>query len=142
MGIPEVDKIVNDEFADWNEFAGPPLTLPINGKLYKIPPVGIKTALILLHAVDNQPEAIRVLTQGDAFYRAVLGSAYDELQADDVDEKAVDRAALTALVDFKHGRMAALVCWRTGSDPEALGRFVAASRAIVMIPAEADSSTQ
>lgn len=124
------------QFSDFDDFATPPLVLPIRGKKYTVPPMGIKTGLILLRAVDHDPEAEALLSVGEALFRAVLGTTYDEMLADDVPMEAVDRAAITAMVDFKHGRTAAFICWRTGQDPEALGRFIAASQAIAMTPAE------
>ncbi len=131
-----------DGFTDFNENTSPPLTVPINSKLYVIPPVGIRTALVLLKAIDGDEAAVAQFSTGDAWYRMLLGSAYQQMQDDNCDEKAVDRAALTALVDFKHGRVAAQICWKTGSDPEALGRFLAASQAIAMSRAASESTTQ
>lgn len=110
-------------FKDYQELAEP-LALPINGKTYVIPAVGLADGIKLTEALD--PESKTPLPD-DEFNRILLGTAYDEMLADNVPGPAVVRASLTALGDFQRGRATAEIMWETGGDPKALTAWVKAT---------------
>jgi hypothetical protein len=103
-------------FKDYSEIVEP-LVLPIHGKSYTIPPIGIKDGLAfdaILKADDESSMS------DEEFRRVFLGAALDEMRADNVPGPAVTRAAMTALADYQRGRDVAEVMWETGGDPRAL----------------------
>lgn len=112
-------------FKDFREFAEN-LRLPINGKTYDIPPVPARLGIQLLGVAkgDDVPE-LAALTGLD-LWRALLGSAWDEMVADDVPMSAIARAGLTALADYQQGRAVAEAVWEGGIDPERMAARVAA----------------
>jgi hypothetical protein len=114
-------------FKDYSEVAEPPLTLPINGKEYAIPPVGAGDGLRLNGAFDDDDaEPI----SNDELYKIVLGPAViTEMLRDNVPGPAVDRAAITALADFREGRAVAEMLWETGTIPERQAAYMAAKQA-------------
>lgn len=115
-----------DNLRDFDEIANP-LRIPIGGKVYTIPAIGARSAAQLRAAARNEPAAVDALAEPEAFYRALLGSAYEEMLADDAPENAVDRAAFAAMADFQHGRVAALMAWEAGQTPEALAVILTAT---------------
>lgn len=114
-------------FRDYTDFAASTtdLVLPYNGKPYRIPPVGIKTASIL-HGVSIGDADTPKDWTGEEFYRRLLGSAYDEMLEDDVPVPFVQRAATTQWTDVVRGRASALAMWELGDDPEAWAAVMAA----------------
>ena len=110
-------------FKDYQELADP-LVLPINGKKYTISAVGLADGIKLTAALD--PESKTPLAD-DEFNRMLLGTAYNEMLADNVPGPAVIRASLTALADFQKGRETAEIMWETGGDPKALTAWVKAA---------------
>ena len=110
-------------FKDYQELADP-LVLPINGKSYTVPAVGLADGIKLTAALD--PESKTPVTD-DEFNRMLLGTAYNEMLADNVPGPAVIRASLTALADFQKGRETAEIMWETGGDPKALTAWVKAA---------------
>lgn len=121
-----------DLMRDWRDIHVP-LVLPINGKQYRIPPVDVETGALIRLGADDDPAvsvpAIELLNTD--FYRRMLGGVYDEMNTDRVPLAAVDRAAVTALTDHQHGRVAAVAMWETGADPEALAAVMAATQRIL-----------
>lgn len=101
-------------FSDYSEFADP-LRLPVNGKTYEIPPIGIATGL----RITAQTEQKTPLTN-EEFRRLLLGDVYDELLADNIPGPAFSRIVLTALAEFQYGRSVAEITWETGGNPKAL----------------------
>lgn len=111
-------------FKDYNEFADP-LKLPINGKVYTIPAVGLADGIKLTAALTGEKDAPTI---PDAeFNRILLGAAYEEMLTDNVPGPAVVRASLTALADFQKGRATAEILWETGGDPKALTAWMEAN---------------
>lgn len=112
-------------FKDFREFAEP-LRLPINGKTYDIPPVPARLGISLLGLAkgDDVPE-LASLTGMD-LWKALLGSAWDEMVADDAPMSAIARAGLTALADYQQGRAVAEAVWEGGISPERMAARVAA----------------
>jgi hypothetical protein len=104
-------------FKDYSELADP-LVLPINGKTYTIPAVGLADGIKLMAVFSGEEDAPTI--PDEEFNRILLGSAYEEMLADNVPGPAVVRAALTALADFQKGRATAEILWETGGDPKAL----------------------
>jgi hypothetical protein len=109
------------KFVDYLELADP-LILPIHGKDYTIPPVGmadgIKFAALLKDGATDTD------IDDDGWMRAVLGTAYDVMLEDDVPFPAVARAAAAAMADFTAGRAMAEVMWATGGDPKAVEAYL------------------
>lgn len=129
---------------DYLEFAVGPLRLPVNGKLYEIPPVNIATGLLLRKAVvDNEQAAIEELAGGDeeAAYRRILGPVYDEMKADGVPFAALDRVYLTAITDHQRGRLIAETVWELGHDPKAIEGLMQAAGRIATFGVAPASST-
>jgi hypothetical protein len=110
-------------FKDYSEIVES-LTLPINGKNYSIPPVGIADGVRLQAIFD--PDTASEMTD-DEFRTILLGDAYDLMLADNIPGNAVARATFTALADFQRGRATAEIMWETGGDPKALEAWTAAN---------------
>lgn len=105
-------------FKDYTEFTAGPLRLPINGKVYEVPEVGYQAGLLLQRLEadgDDAPE----LT-GEEQNRLLMGPVLDEMIADGVPAKAIERAILTCLTDYRLGRELAEKVWEVGLNPEAL----------------------
>ncbi|HWU33542.1 MAG TPA: hypothetical protein VN108_11755 [Marmoricola sp.] len=137
-------------FEDYDKVADP-LILPIAGKKYRIPEVGMKDGIkfnldaeatlkvqeeiaAAEKAGDEEAAAAAAAKMpaqmGDTdFLRMFLGSAYDEMLADNVPGGSVLRAAITAMTDFQKGRPMAEIMWATGGDPKAIERYLKPNRA-------------
>jgi len=137
-------------FEDYEKVADP-LVLPIAGKKYRIPEVGLKDGLkfnLDAEATAKAQEAVAAAEKaGDAeaaakaaeqippqmgdeeFLRMFLGSAYDEMVADNVPGPSALRAAITAMTDFQKGRQMAEIMWATGGDPKAIQKYLQPNRA-------------
>lgn len=112
-------------FKDYDEFEKNPLVLPIHGKKYTIPPVGYQEGIRLSLMFEKQAAGEKFEEiPADEFNRLVLGSAYDELKADNVPWPAMRRAVLTATADFQRGRAVAEVIWETEGDPKEIDSWV------------------
>lgn len=108
-------------FKDFEEITTP-LVLPIAGKTYTIPPIGISDGIHLTGHLS--PDSKEAPMTNDQFRRLVLGTALDEMIADNAPALAVALAAQTALVDFQTGRAAAEIFWETGGDPKGMTAMV------------------
>lgn len=109
-------------FKDYNEIVEP-LELPINGKVYRIPPLGLADGIYLTEHLD--PKSKSEPMTDEAFRRLLLGDAYEQMLADNVPAGSVRRAALTALADHQSSRAAAEIMWETGGDPKAVQEWAA-----------------
>lgn len=103
-------------FKDYNEIVEP-LELPINGKVYRIPPIGLEEGIRITEGLV--PGNDTKFTDED-LYRCTLGTALDEMRSDRVRSQAIYRAALTSLADWQRDRATAEVVWETGSYPKAV----------------------
>lgn len=113
-------------FKDYAELVDP-LQLPINGKQYTIPPMGLAEGIELTDQLEAAARGEATPEKPFAeFNRMVLGAAYDDMAADNVPAEAIRRAALTAIADFQRGRAIAEVMWETGGDPKATEQWVKA----------------
>lgn len=121
-----------------------PLVLPIAGKQYTIPSIGVADGIRLTEHLS--PDSKEPPMTNEQFRRFVLGTAYDEMIANNAPALAVALAAQTALVDFQTGRTAAEVFWETGGDPKGMSRKVdearAALTAAAMTPPAAAPTTR
>jgi hypothetical protein len=110
------------KFEAYEKFADR-LVLPIGGKEYTIPEVG---------AADGIKFNVNVATEdaepisNEEFFHMFLGTAYDEMVADNVPGNAILRAAMTALADWQSNRATAEVMWATGADPKAVTDYLKA----------------
>ena len=128
-------------FQEYEEITEP-LRLPIKGKLYTIPPVSVKVGL-LLNGIAAGTESIEGMPEVDQ-WRLVLGSALDEMIADDVPKEAVERAALTATADVTAGRVIAERVWEAGIDPNFRAAMITAAleKSLTTLPnTEVESAT-
>jgi hypothetical protein len=83
-------------FVDWAETEmGKPLELPINGKIYRIPHIGARSAKRLEEIVAAEPGSEKSAGP-DEIYTLALGPVYDEMLADDVPKSAMLDAAKVA----------------------------------------------
>jgi hypothetical protein len=112
------------DLKDYTEFAGPPLRLPIKGKVYEIPPVGIVDGLALAGLTTGEGATDE---PAETFYRRTLSSAYEEMKADNVPGDAVLLAARVAYIDTVAGRDAAEALWNSGGQPGEAGAALAAA---------------
>jgi hypothetical protein len=106
------------DLRDFTEFADPRLKLPIKGKVYEIPEPSIEAGLQVIGVLRGTNTSLND-QPGETLWRLALGSAWDELVADQVGYPALARAGFVALVDIEFGREAALAAWDSGSNPEA-----------------------
>lgn len=114
------------DYADF-EAATNQLVIPIYGKDYRIPDVGIRTATLLIGISAKKAEPPAEWSDGsDTYYRDLLGSAYDEMFADNVPSPVMPRVALTVWTDVVHGRAAAYGQWELSNNPEAWAAQMAA----------------
>jgi hypothetical protein len=105
-------------FKDYNELVEP-LELPINGKVYRIPPIGLEAGIRLAAATAPDAPAEDRLSDEEAFPLA-LGTALDEMRADHVTPAAINRAFLATMADWKRDRATAQIIWEVGADPKAI----------------------
>lgn len=98
----------------FEDFASEPLAFPIGKRVYVVPALGYREGIRLQQAIAGGPS---IGTPEDE-WRLVLGSAWDEMTADNVPLEALSRAALATMADYQYGRDAAVKVWE--SDPEAL----------------------
>ena len=110
----------------FEDFAPEPLAFPIRGKTYTAPPVGMAEGIRLQQIVSGKDDSLTDAAP-DALWRLVMGSAWDEMLADNVPAEAASRAAFAALTDFQFGREMAERVWESGLSPEALAAREAAS---------------
>lgn len=118
---------MGDDLRDFNDFADPPLRLPVKGKVYTIPEPSIEAGLQVVGVLkgtntllDKEPP--------ETLWKLALGSAWDELVADKVGYFALSRVGFVAVMDIEYGRAAALLAWDEGSNPEAEAAQAAADR--------------
>lgn len=99
-----------------------PLVLPIGPKSYTIPSIGVADGIKL--AANIKPDSKEPPMTNEEFRHLVLGTAYDEMIADNAPSLAVALAAQTALVDYQTGRAAAEIFWETGGDPKGMTQLL------------------
>jgi hypothetical protein len=129
--------------SEYQTFATPPLEFPINGKTYRLEPLGIAAGLKLADALTDPESELNDL-KGAALWKLLLGDIWDQFIEDGVPVEAATRAGITALADHQEGRAYAEVVWETGADPKALEKFLKAkapNRAARRSPATAKAST-
>lgn len=111
----------------YEEFAEAPLAFPIGGKVYAVPAVSYLTGIRLTRIFTGEDKSLEGKPPEDG-WRLVLGSAWDEMAADDVPMDAMSRAGLAAIADFQFGRAAAELVWESNVSPEELAAATAANR--------------
>ena len=102
----------------WEEIADT-LSFPIGGKVYTIPELGYAEMLTIQKVKAGEPTELDG-QPADASWRLVMGSAWDEMVADNVPGEALARAGLATLAFFEAGREAAEAIWEKGIDPKAM----------------------
>lgn len=110
-------------FKEYRDVAEAGLVFPINGKEYLVPPMGIDDGLRLIGVISGDDAKSM---DNESFFTLTLGSALDEMKADNVPMPSVARAALTVLADIREGRAVAEIMWETGNIPERLAAYMAA----------------
>ena len=110
------------EFKNFNDVFDP-LVLPVGDKEYTIPPLSFEAG-VTVDGLAADPSKKMV---DEAFYRLLLSDAvFDQMIADGVSAKAIDRVARTALTDHKFNREAAIIMWETNADPKAVQEYTKA----------------
>lgn len=109
------------EFADFDDLFDP-LVLPIGGKKYTIPPMSFAAGARINGLFGDAPEKL----SDEDYFRLLLGPVFDEMVADGVPAKAINRAGMAALADFRETRSVAEATWATGGDPKALMEYAKA----------------
>lgn len=110
-----------NEFADFNDLFDP-LVLPINGKKYTIPPMSFDAGVRINGLFGPDPETL----PDEELFALLLGDTLSEMIADGVPAKAINRAGMAALSDFRENRAVAEAVWATGGDPKALTEYAKA----------------
>lgn len=117
-------------FKDLGEWATEGLALPINGKLYQLPPVDAELGpqLQSMFAVgiavatgsqagDKDTEVLSDLAEQD-LYQRVLGDAYAQMIKDGIKWAAIKLAAMTSMIDATFGREMAEQYWESKGKPQ------------------------
>jgi hypothetical protein len=117
------------DLGDWADLGG--LKLPINGKVYGLPPIDAELGPRLQALVSAGVDVAqgRGLSDGDqevlddlgerALFRDILGDVYDEMVADKVPWTALKLAAMTSMFDAVLDRKTAEKYWETQGKPPA-----------------------
>jgi hypothetical protein len=118
-------------FEDYSELVGAPITLPIAGKKYVLPPVSAEAGVELLDVLRN-PDGEAAKARDETGLRSIKMLLGDELVEkmlkDGVPYEAILRASVVQMADFLYGRQEAEDVWKQSamhvqvqraSDPEA-----------------------
>lgn len=92
------------------------LQLPIGDKVYTIPGLSIAAGVKLTALIDG---TLKETPNDDEFLHMMLGTAYDEMLADEVPERAINLAWKTVMAEFKSNRETAEAFWESGGNPKA-----------------------
>lgn len=111
----------------YEDFAPEPLVFPIGNKLYTVPALGFREGITLLGVLAGTDHTLDDKDPSEG-WRLVLGSAWDEMVADNVPIEAIGRVGFAAMSDFQFGRTAAENVWESGISPEALAAAMAATQ--------------
>ncbi len=115
------------DLGDWAEIGG--LRLPVNGKMYCLPPISAELGPRVQALVDlgvdivrgKEPAADDMEVLDDVserdLYRDVLGDVFDAMQADAVPWVALKHAAMTSIIDAARGRDEAELYWEQLGKP-------------------------
>ena len=103
----------------WESVRPDLLAFPIGEKVYEVPPMPYQSMLAIMNAKAGKPSALDD-AEGDALWRLLMSTAYDEMVADNVPGEALTRAGYAALAFFEAGTEAAEQIWESGVDPKAL----------------------
>ena len=110
----------------YEEFSQEPLTFPIAGKQYVVPPLGFTDGILLQRIIAGEDAALEQAPAEEG-WKLILGSAFDEMVADKVPLEAIARAGFAAMTDFQFGREQAERVWESGIDPKALAASIQAA---------------
>ena len=99
---------------------------PIGGKEYVIPELGY-TEFLLMQKIrtGETPPEIEGMDAVES-WRLAMGTAWDDMTADNVPGEAIARAGLATLAFFEVGREAAEAIWENGIDPKAMAASILA----------------
>ena len=111
------------ELRDYSAFAVEPLTFPINGKKYTVPPLSIPAGMQLAGIVSGTDKAFQK-KEGVELWKLLLGPLWDQMIDDGVPIEAATRAGLTVLADHQYGREIAEATWEAGADPNLLAAYM------------------
>lgn len=101
----------------FEDFNPEPLRFPIGGKVYEVPEVGYVEGLKLQGIESGEVQDVKAEDQ----WRLLMGDAFDQMRADNVPIRALNRAILTCLTDYRTGdRELAEQVWESGIDPKAV----------------------
>jgi hypothetical protein len=102
------------------------LILPINGKEYTIPEITVEGRIRWEQAQAETPEGEEPLPPltDDEFEHIFMGNVIDEMRADNVPARALDRALSTAVTYALAGKDSAQIFWETGGHPKAIEKYV------------------
>lgn len=106
----------------WEEVASDPLAFPIRGKNYTVPEMPYDDWLTIQQIQSGKVTELE--GPAEETWRLVLGSAWDEMVADNVPAEALSRAGLAALTFVQFGREMAESVWEAGLDPKAVAAAI------------------
>ena len=109
----------------YEDFAPDPIEFTIRGKTYVVPEVGYLDGL-RLQAIERGDESEKD-TAAEEQIRLLMGGAFDQMKADNLPPRAINRAFLACLTDYRTGnRELAEQVWESGIDPKAIAAALAA----------------
>lgn len=111
----------------YEEFADEPLAFPIGGKVYTVPPIGMRDGIRLQRAISGQDDSLKDAPP-EELWKLVMGDVWQQMLDDDVPVEAAGRAGAAALTDFQFGREAAEKVWEHGLSPEWMAALGSASQ--------------
>jgi hypothetical protein len=124
----------------WEDVAPEPLSFPIGGKVYTIPELPYTSMLTLQKIKAGEPTEYDDAKPEDT-WRLVMGSAWDEMTADNVPGEAIGRAGLATLAYFEQGPDVAEAIWEHGIDPKALAEQILAKSGL-LAPSSTAAATE
>jgi len=111
------------ELRDYSAFAEAPLSFPIMGKTYTVPPLSIPAGIALAGIISGKDKAA-AKQEGVELWKMLLGPLWDQMVEDGVPLEAATRVGLTVLADHQYGRDFAEATWEAGADPNKIAAYL------------------
>lgn len=98
------------DYNDLDEASKPaPLKLPIGGREYTVPPIGVADYLRLKASAEAGSDEPGI--PDSEMYPMLFGPAFDQMKADGVPMSALVHASMTVIADVLYGRRVAELSW-------------------------------
>jgi hypothetical protein len=107
----------------WEDVAPEEWAFDIRGKRYVVPELPY-TAMLTVQKIKAGEATELDDAKPEDSWRLIMGSAWDEMAADNLPAEAMSRAGLATLAYFEQGRPVAEAIWENGIDPKALAAAI------------------